>query len=96
MVGEVLAGLRDMIDVLHTSIENINSMGEAHEKQSAVIKNTVKINEDIAESIKQENTGFCGINEMVENNTKDIGRMTEQVGALNQMAEQITRLLAQQ
>lgn len=95
-VGEVSAGIRDMIDVLHTSIENINSMGEAHEKQSAVIKNTVKINEDIAESIRQENTEFCGINEMVENNTKDIGQMTEQVAALNQMAEQITLLLGQQ
>ena len=61
-----------MIDVLHTSIENINSMGEAHDQQSDVIRNTVEINEHIAESIKQENTEFCSINGMVENNTKDI------------------------
>lgn len=95
-VAEVSAGIRDMIDVLHTSIESFNSMGEAHKKQSDVIRNTVKINEDIAESIRQENTEFCGINQMVEHNTKDIGQMTEQVAALNRMAEQITLLLAQQ
>ena len=83
-----------MIDVLRTSIENINLMGEAHEKQSAVILNTVKISEDIAESIKQENTEFSSINDMVENNTKDVAQMTEQVLALNQMAEQINDLLA--
>lgn len=95
-VAGVSAGIRDMIDVLHTSIENFNSMGDAHEKQSDVIRNTVKINEEIAESIRQENTEFCSINEMVEHNTKDIGQMTEQVAALNRMAEQITLLLAQE
>lgn len=69
-------------------------MGQAHEKQSDVIRNTVKINEEIAGSIKQENTEFSSINDMVENNTKDVPQMTEQVSALNQMAEQMNHLLA--
>ncbi len=69
-------------------------MGQAHEKQSDVIRNTVKINEEIAGSIKQENTEFSSINDMVENNTKDVAQMTEQVSALNQMAEQMNHLLA--
>lgn len=94
--NEVFAGIRDMISVLHTSIENINSMGEAHNKQSNVIKNTVEINEGIAESIRQENAEFNGINGMVEKNTNDIVQMTEQVAALSQMAEQISLLLAQE
>lgn len=94
--NEVFAGIQDMIKVLHTSIENINSMGEAHDKQSNVIKNTVKINENIAESIQQENAEFCGINNMVENNTRDIMKMTEQVAELSQMAEQIQNLLEQE
>ncbi len=93
--NEVFSGVRDMIDVLHTSIDNINSMGEAHDQQSDVIRNTVKINEHIAESIKQENTEFCNINDMVETNSKDIVEMNEQVAALNQMAEQINDLLVQ-
>ena len=69
-------------------------MGQAHEKQSDVIRNTVKINEEIAGSIKQENTEFSSINDMVENNTQDVAQMTEQVSALNQMAEQMNHLLA--
>lgn len=94
--NEVFAGIRDMINVLHTSIRNIASMGEAHSKQSDVIRSTVQINENIAESIRQENTEFSGINDMVENNTKDIQEMTEQVAVLNQMAERIKVLLAQE
>lgn len=93
--NEVFTGLRDMIDLLHTSIENIDSMGKAHDQQSEVIRNTVEINEHIAESIKQENAEFCNINEMVETNSKDIVEMNEQVAALNQMAEHINDLLAQ-
>ena len=94
--NEVFVGIRDMIRVLHTSIEGIDSMGEAHDKQSGVIRSTVEINEVIAESIQQENAEFSGINDMVENNTKDIAQMTEQVAELNQMTEQIKSLLAQE
>lgn len=93
--NEVFDGIQDMIRVLHTSILNINSMGEAHDQQSKAIKNTVAINEEIVDSIKRENAEFAGINDMVENNTKDMVQMTEQVVALNQMAEQITLLLEQ-
>lgn len=90
----VFVGVQDMISILHTSIEDITSMGEAHSKQAQVIKHTVEINEDIAENIKQENAEFSNINNMVENTTKDIMQMTEQVNVLNQMVEQISRLLA--
>ncbi len=94
--NEVFHGIQDMIQVLHTSIDNINSMGQAHDKQSEVIRNTVEINEVIAENIRNENEEFSGINGMVENNTKDITQMTEQVAELNQMAEQIKNLLMQE
>lgn len=91
--NNVFDGIQDMIGILHTSIEDINSMGDAHSKQAQVIRNTVDINEDIAESIKQENAEFSNINNMVENNTKDVMQMTEQVSVLNQMVEEINRLL---
>lgn len=89
----VFTGVQDMISILRTSIEDISAMGDAHSKQSQVIRHTVEINEDIAESIKQENAEFSNINNMVENNTKDVMQMTEQVNVLNQMVEQINRLL---
>lgn len=89
----VFTGVQDMISILRTSIEDISAMGDAHSKRSQVIRHTVEINEDIAESIKQENAEFSNINNMVENNTKDVMQMTEQVNVLNQMVEQINRLL---
>lgn len=90
----VFVGIQDMINILNNSISDIGSMGEAHSKQSEVIKNTVAINEDIAENIRQENVEFTNINDMMESNTRDIVQMTEQVAVLNQMVEQINRLLS--
>lgn len=90
----VFVGIQDMINILNNSISDIGSMGEAHNKQSEVIKNTVAINEDIAENIRQENVEFTNINDMMESNTRDIVQMTEQVAVLNQMVEQINRLLS--
>ncbi len=93
--NDVFEGIQGMIELLGTSIENVRSMGEAHDTQAEVIQSTVQINEDIAESIKQENTEFTNMNKMVENNTQDVARIAEQVSELNQMVEQINQLLLQ-
>ena len=92
----VFSGIQEMIGILRISIEDITEMGEAHDKQSVVIRNTVEINQVIAERIKQENTEFANINTMVENNANDIEQMTAQVNALNHMVEEINRHFAQE
>lgn len=92
--NEVFAALKEMISIIHVSIDSINSMGDAHNKQSEVIKSTVRINENIAEGIKQENAEFSSINSMVESNTADAVNMMEQVNILNQMVEKINQLLS--
>lgn len=61
-------------------------------KQAEVIKRTVAINEHIADNIKQENIEFSNINDMVENNTKKLAQMTEQITVLNEMVEQINQM----
>lgn len=90
---EVFAGIQEMIEILHTSMRDIATMGDAHDKQSVVIRNTVEINKVIAESIKQENVEFTNINRMVENNANDVEQMTVQIGVLNHMVEEMNRLL---
>ncbi len=92
----VFSSLQEMIGILRVSIEDIAEMGDAHDKQSVVIRNTVEINQVIAERIKQENTEFANINTMVENNANDIEQMTAQVNVLNHMVEEINRLLTQE
>ena len=47
-----------MTQLLTVSVDAVNTMGDAHDKQADVIKNTVLINQDIAESIRNENQQF--------------------------------------
>ena len=89
----VFKGMMDMTELLHISVDAINTMGEAHYKQADVIKNTVSINQDIAESIQSENEQFISINGMVESNVNDITGMTEQVNSINNMVDEINKLL---
>lgn len=82
-----------MTNLLNISVDAVNTMGDAHDKQAEVIKNTVSINRDIAESIRMENEQFVSINEMVESNVNDITNMTEQVNSINEMVDEINNLL---
>lgn len=94
--NSVFTGIQEMIDVLQLSIENIATMGDAHDKQAVVIKNTVQINKEIADSIMQENKEFANINNMAEDNARDIEQITAQVNILNQMVNEINSLLSQE
>ncbi|MBO5031466.1 MAG: hypothetical protein J6D08_06215 [Lachnospiraceae bacterium] len=89
----VFAGIQEMIDLLYQSIEDINTMNDAHGKQVQVIEHTVGISGDIAGSIKLENQEFASISGMVEGNVKDISIMTEQIEEINRMTKEIDELL---
>lgn len=91
--NNVFKEMQSMTELLNISVETVNTMGEAHNKQAEVIKNTVLINKDIAESIRKENEQFHSINLMVENNVNDISEMTEQVGSINKMVDEMNELL---
>ncbi|MCI8563140.1 MAG: hypothetical protein HFH69_06440, partial [Lachnospiraceae bacterium] len=60
--ANVFQSMQDMSELLDVSVSAIGTMGEAHSKQSEVIKGTVSINQDIAESIRDENEQFNSIN----------------------------------
>lgn len=86
-------GIQEMTELLNLSVDTINAMGNAHDKQAEVIRNTVSINRDIAQSVRLENEQFECINKMVESNVNDITKMTEQVNLINGMADGINSLL---
>ena len=56
--ANVFDGMKDMTNLLNVSVDAVKAMGDAHREQSEVIKNTVLINQDIAESIRNENEQF--------------------------------------
>lgn len=87
--------MQDMKELLNISVNSIGTMGKAHNKQSEVIKNTISINQDIAESIKNENEQFNSINKMAESNANDITNVAIQAGFINKMVDKMTILLKQ-
>lgn len=91
--GNVVDGMKDMTDLLNVSVDAVKAMGDAHREQSDVIKNTVLINQDIAESIRSENEQFSVIREMAENNASDTAEISTQANTINEMVNKMTMLL---
>lgn len=91
--ADVFDGMKGMAELLTASVDAVNTMGEAHTKQAEVIRKTVSINQDIAESIKNENEQFCSINEMAKNNASDTAEVTMQANAINNLVEEMSQLL---
>lgn len=89
----VFQSMQEMTELLNTSVKTINTMGEAHGKQAEVIKKTISINQDIAESIRNENQQFDTINTMAESNANDTTEVAAQADAINEMVDQMTQLL---
>jgi len=94
MFIKTFRSIKEMIELLQQSIQDISNMNEVHKKQEDVIRKTVLINEDIAESIQRENQEFNNISEMVESNTSDILQMTDRVDDINHMIEEMNELLS--
>lgn len=92
----VSQSIQDMTELLNTSVDTINTMGEAHGKQSEVIKKTISINQDIAESIRNENEQFNSIEAMAESNAGDTTEVATQAGIINEMVDKMTQLLKQE
>ena len=91
--SKVFSGIRDMTELLGISVNAVNAMGEAHDKQAMVIQNTVSINKEIAENIQHENEQFNSINNMLDSNVRDISEIAAQINVINEMADEINNIL---
>lgn len=89
----VFESMQGMTELLHVSVDAINTMGQAHDKQSEVIKRTVSINQEIAQSIRDENIQFASINTMAENNANDTAQVAAQASTINDMVDEMRTLL---
>ena len=91
--ANVFQSMQDMTELLNISVNAISTMGDAHSKQSEVIKKTVSINKDIAESIRAENEQFISINSMAESNANDTTEVANQASDINNMVDEMNSLL---
>lgn len=94
--AKVFECMRDMTDLLNISVNAIHAMSDAHSRQSEVIKETVSINQNIAESIRNENEQFISISNMAESNSNDTTEVAAQASTINDMVDKMTSLLKQQ
>ena len=67
--AKVFQSMKEMTELLNVSVQAVATMGDAHEKQSEVIKNTVSINLEIAERIRNTNEHFAATTGRAESNT---------------------------
>ena len=91
--SNVFNGMQDMTGFLNVSVAAIKAMGDAHREQAEVIKNTVLINQDIAERIRNENEQFSAISAMAESNASDTVEVATQANAINDMVQEMSSLL---
>ena len=94
--ANVFKSMQDMTELLNVSVNAINTMGDAHSKQSEVIEKTVSINQDIAKSIREENEQFTSINAMAESNANDTIEVANQASTINEMVDEMSKLLKQE
>lgn len=92
--AKVFQSMKEMTALLNVSGQAVATMGNAHEKQAEVIRNTISINRDIAESIRNTNEQFGVINSMAESNASDTIEVAEQASAINTMVDEMSQLLS--
>lgn len=93
VIVETVEGIRMMMERLKTSVTAVEQAVEMRMTQSQVIQETVSINEAIAGKIQQENEEFNHIADMVQNNTKEIITISNQVDTIDAMVNELEKLL---
>ena len=93
VIVDTVEGIRTMMELLKKSLEAVGQADRIRSEQNEVIRETVTINEDIAQSIENENTEFGNIAEMVQSNAQDILALSTQVENINTMITELEKLL---
>ena len=93
VIVETVSGIRKMMELLKKSLEAIEQADKIRTEQNQVIKETIVINEDIAQSIVNENVEFGNITEMMQGNAQDIVSLSNQVENINTMITELEQLL---
>lgn len=91
--NNMIQSMQGMTALLNESVSEIGVMGDTYSKQSEVIARTITINQEIAENFQSANEQFNSINSMAENNANDTAQVAEQVSEINEMVEEMTKLL---
>ncbi|MCM1283976.1 MAG: methyl-accepting chemotaxis protein [Roseburia sp.] len=93
VIAETVQGIRTMIGQLHSSVTAVEQAVEMHTVQAQVISETISINEKIAAGIKSENEEFGNIASMAQSNAAEISTITNQADSIDEMVNEMEKLL---
>lgn len=85
--------IRSMMSLLKEAVIVIGEAETVQREQNAIIRETVEINEDIAERIIQENEEFSNIAHMVQSNVEEIEALSAQIDTINSMVTELEELM---
>lgn len=93
VIVETVKGIRNMMELLKKSVEANKQADKIREMQNQIIRETVVINEDIADRIQYENQEFANIASMVQSNTDEIMVLSDQVDNINGMIKALEEMV---
>ena len=85
--------IRSMMGLLKEAVIVIGEAETVQREQNTIIRETVEINEDIAERIIQENEEFSNIAHMVQSNVEEIEVLSAQIDTINSMVTELEELM---
>ena len=91
--NQTFDSIQEMIHIIGESLDSIRAIDEARENQNEIIRSTVQVNKQIAAAVQAENVQFENISVMIEDNLKDIERMSQQSEELEHMIEKLSATL---
>lgn len=93
VISNTVHGIRDMIEMLKSSVEAVSEVDKLQKTQDGIITNTVTLNEGIAKGVDQQNEEFTNITQLVQGNSEEINELVQQVDNLNRMVAEMEELI---
>lgn len=90
---QTFGSVSEMIGVIRTALAAISAMQEVHDRQNEIIATTVSVNEQILEAVQSENRQFTNIAELIEHNSLDVMKITQQAEELDGMVGKLQQTL---
>lgn len=91
--NQTFDSIQEMMAIIGESLETIKAIDIVRKSQNQIIGDTVQINERITAAVQMENTQLTGIASMIEDNSRDIARISQQTEALEHMIEKLSKTL---
>lgn len=90
---QTFESIGEMIQVIHEELDAVAAMDDVYRKQNEIVQASVSINDMILDAVHSENEQFNSISGMIESNTADVIKITEQAEQLDRIINELKSTL---